>query len=438
MQYLKERLRQVFRRLNRSITESAHYSRYNAPMVGALGVIGYPLYYYIWEHAFPQPYESLWLRLIGALLFLPLLLYRLWPDSLKGYFTGYWLLTMLYGLPFFFSYMLLRNDLSVVWSMSTMAALFLLVLVVYDWLMVIIIAAAGSLLAWAAFLLTADSTLQPIDYLLQLPIYLFVVVAGSIFNYTAHVVKEEKLNAYATVGQNIAHELRTPLLGMKGAASALIAYLPALTEGYEKAREAGLSVRAIRPSRLQGLRDAATHINDEISYSNSIVDMLLMSAGKINVNLDDNQLYGINEIIRNALERYPFRSKDEQRRVIWDQGQDFTVSAPKLLVTHILFNLIKNALHSTLAADKGLVHITSARGEKYNLLTVIDSGQGIAQEEIKQIFNHFHTSKSLGQGSGIGLAFCKMAMEEVGGHIECRSRPGEYAQFSLYFPVTSP
>ena len=45
----------------------------------------------------------------------------------------------------------------------------------------------------------------------QLPIYLFVVVAGSIFNYSAQMVKEEKLDAYAAVGRNIAHELRTPL-----------------------------------------------------------------------------------------------------------------------------------------------------------------------------------------------------------------------------------
>lgn len=435
MQYLKNQLRRLSARLSTSINESAHYSRYNAPMVGALGVIGYPLYYYIWKEAFPQPYENLWLRMTGVLVFLPLLFYRWWPDSLKSRFTGYWLLTLLYGLPFFFTYMLLRNELSVVWSMSTMAALFLVVLVVYDWLLVILISATGSILAWVAFFLTADSTLSPMDYLLQLPIYIFVIVAGSIFNYTAHVVKEEKLNAYAAVGQNIAHELRTPLLGMKGAASALQAYLPSLTDGYAKAREAELGVKPIRPSRLAGLRQAAEHINDEITYSNSIIDMLLLSAGKITIQPEDYRKHHINQTIANTLSRYPFRSRDEEARISWERGQDFDYYGPELLITHVLFNLIKNALYSTMATTSGKVYVSTAAGEKYNLVTVIDTGTGITQEDMKNIFNHFQTSKGMGQGTGIGLAFCKMVMEAMGGRIECHAKSGEYAQFTLYFPV---
>ena len=71
--------RAFFARLTTAVRESAHYSRYNAPMVGVLGVIGFPLYYFIWHDLFPQPYENFWLRLAGTAICLPLIFSRYWP-----------------------------------------------------------------------------------------------------------------------------------------------------------------------------------------------------------------------------------------------------------------------------------------------------------------------------------------------------------------------
>lgn len=406
-------------------------------MIGLLGLIGFPLYYYVWEYMFPQPYESLSLRMTGAAVCTPLIFYRHWPERWHRAFAAYWLLSLTYTLPFLFTYMLLRNELSLVWSMSTMAALFLLVLAVYDWLLVVMISVIGTALAWAAFAITSDTSVILSAYLEQLPIYCFVIFAGSIFNYTSHMVKEEKLDAYSAVGRNIAHELRTPLLGIRAAMAAISHYLPDLIDSHEKALHAQLPVRKIRSSRFEKLRNATDRIDEEITYSNTIIDMLLLSAGQATLRSGEFAIYSGKDTVSQALQRYPFNSARERNLVTWEQCDDFEFFGSDLLVSHILFNLIKNALYSVLKAGKGDVVISTRRTREGSLIAVRDTGTGIASNEIPHVFEHFYTSKSIGQGTGIGLSFCKLAMESFSGDITCRSKLGEYTEFTLMFPGLS-
>lgn len=403
-------------------------------MIGILGLIGFPLYYYVWKYLFPQPYENFWLRMTGAAVCLPLLLFKHWPVRWQKYFAIYWLVVLTYGLPFLFTYMLLQNQMSLVWSMSTMAAFFLLVLALYDWLLVVLISVTGTTLAWLAFFFTSDSPVAIWPYLEQLPIYCFVILAGSIFNYTAQMVKEEKLDAYSSVGRNIAHELRTPLLGIRAAMAAVSHYLPDLLESHAAALEAGLPVKQIRPSRFSKLRDSVKRIEDEIVYSNTIIDMLLLSAGQTTLRTSEFSVYTAHETVRQSLERYPFNSSRERELVHWEAGPDFQYFGSDLLVTHILFNLIKNALQSVLSAGQGEIYIQTLVEDEKNSIIVRDTGPGIPEAEQRYIFEHFYTSKRIGQGTGIGLSFCKLVMESFSGGISCHSHPNECTEFRLSFP----
>jgi len=382
-------------------------------MVGVLGVIGFPLYYFIWNDLFPQPYENFWLRLAGTIICLPLIFSRYWPAKLKDHFASYWLLTMAFTLPFFFTYMLLRNDMSLIWAMSTMAALFLLVLALHDWLLVILTSLGGSIFAWVAFWLTSHQPPEVEAYLAQLPVYLFVIIAGSVFNYTAQMVKDEKLDAYASVGRNIAHEL---------------------THAYRLAREAGLPIRELRASRLEQLGKAAGTINEEIDYSNVIIDMLLLSAGQASLKADDQGQHSAGATIATALARYPFKSDRERELIKIEANTDFSYHGSALLVTHTLFNLVKNALHSVLKAGKGNITISTVSNQLQDQIVVRDTGMGISVIDQRHLFEHFYSSKSIEEGSGVGLSFCKRVMESMGGGISCRSVVGEYAEFILTFP----
>src|SRR5262249_32445026 len=90
---------------------------------GLVAGSSFPLYYVVWQMMFPQPYETLALRLTGSVIFVPIILAKLWPKPLKRFFPLYWYLSLIFALPFFFTYMLLMNSGSTVWLLSTLVAL---------------------------------------------------------------------------------------------------------------------------------------------------------------------------------------------------------------------------------------------------------------------------------------------------------------------------
>ena len=148
----------------------------------------FPLYYVVWHTLFPQPYENLGLRLLGSALFVPIIFARRWPTSLKPYQPYYWYLVLLYALPFFFTFMLLKNNMSEVWANSTLVAIFLMILLL-DWATLVAHFILGIGLAVVAFALTADTPLPSFDRYDYLVIILFAVVSGVMSSYDSDPIK---------------------------------------------------------------------------------------------------------------------------------------------------------------------------------------------------------------------------------------------------------
>ncbi len=169
-------------------------------------IIGQPLYYYIWQDVYPQPYESVWLRSICVLVSIPMLFERQLSRhrGIERWLAIYWLFILLFQLPFFFVLMTMLNYLSSVWALSTMAALMLLVILVFDWLMTLILSIAGALLAWIVFMAIGGSLQVHSDIPLPVlvSIYLFGLVAGSAFNYKSELVAREKLVGHHRCGRH--------------------------------------------------------------------------------------------------------------------------------------------------------------------------------------------------------------------------------------------
>lgn len=80
--------------------------------------------------------------------------------------------------------------------------------------------------------------------------------------------------------------------------------------------------------------------------------------------------------------------------------------------------------------------MTSPAPGNYVLLTVSDTGQGMDEETLRNIFDPYFTTKGVGEGTGLGLATVHAIVENCGGKILVDSTPGKGAEFRVYLPVT--
>ncbi len=434
-------------RIKEAATTSYFYAHNHVVVIGLIGAVTHPLFYFFWKFFNPAEYDSLILRLIGSTLCLPSIFMRkLEARNRQSLAMFSWFTAIGYNLPFFFCYMLLENanvahntEISTnfySWPMQYAIALMLLVMLVVDGLMVSIIFLLSTLAAWTLFLLTNENinyaSISDV-YFVFLPTFLFILVTGTIFNRNREIIQQEKLAAMASIGSNIAHELRTPLLGIKGTTRGLKSHLPALVNGYDLAMEHGLDVQPVRQRHLNLIRKSLEHIESETDQSNIVIDMLLINSATNPLQGLEFEKFGVADCMKEALDRYPFDDEQQGNLIILKVDQDFILEAPRILIIHVMFNLIKNALYYVRKANKGEVYITTQYRNGAGRITVEDTGTGIASQDIPHIFDRFYTTTETGSGSGIGLAFCKLVMEGLNGEIICSSEVSKYTRFTLKF-----
>lgn len=425
------RLNRIANAIHDSITTSLQYSEHQVQAVGLVGFIGFPLFYFIWAGWFPQNYENFWMRMLGSVLCFFLMIKDYWPGKYRRYLPIYWYCTILYSLPFFFSFFLFKSYFSDVSVMSMLMATFLLVLLV-DWVGLTVLSFLGFLLAWIGFALTEQTFVIPAFDIQYLIVYLFTIIAGSVFNYKTALLQQEKLQGMSAASGSIAHELRTPLLGIKSGASGLKRFLPILFDAYRQASDNNLPVGKIRASHFQTLEPILDRIEAETHYANTIIDMLLMNVGRKSISSADFKPLSMAECVEEALQRYPFESQKDRDIVQWQANKDFQFLGSKILMVHVIFNLIKNAMYFIAQAEKGQLSIWIDNKHGQHALHIKDTGQGVAPEVLPKLFNRFFTTTNV--GTGIGLSFCKMVVESFNGEIFCQSIYGEYAEFVIRLP----
>ena len=102
------------------------------------------------------------------------------------------------------------------------------------------------------------------------------------------------------------------------------------------------------------------------------------------------------------------------------------------LLRQIVVNLLSNALD---AVDrKGKVTIAAKAAGDDVLITVSDTGHGIAPDDLRRIFEPYYTTKGRGKGTGLGLAICRQLCAALGGSISVESEPGQGSTFFVRFP----
>ena len=128
---------------------------------------------------------------------------------------------------------------------------------------------------------------------------------------------------------------------------------------------------------------------------------------------------------------YPL-SKEEKELITFHPIGKCKALAATNIVIHVLHNLLKNALYAIQAANKGAITISVESTKNGDVaIQFRDTAKGIPREVREHIFDPFYTTKDTKTSIGLGLYFCKMALEKMNASITCESEEGEYALFII-------
>ena len=249
-------------------------------------------------------------------------------------------------------------------------------------------------------------------------------IAAAIANARAYETERRRAEALAEIDRaktlffsNVSHEFRTPLTLMLGPLEDLLADatgLPAL----ERAQ--------VEVAHRNGLR--------LLKLVNSLLDFSRIEAGRAQASFEPTDLASLTaELASN------FRSATEKA------GLDLIVECPPLrqpvyvdrdMWEKIVLNLLSNAFKFTF---EGAIRIGLKQAGDVVELAVQDTGTGIAEHELRRIFERFHRIEGARgrsfEGSGIGLALVQELVKLHGGVIQVQSEEGRGSAFTVSIPL---
>jgi CheY-like chemotaxis protein len=106
-------------------------------------------------------------------------------------------------------------------------------------------------------------------------------------------------------------------------------------------------------------------------------------------------------------------------------------------LVQVVMNLVVNALHAlqTSNPETNTIWINTRDAGSKVLIEVADSGPGVPPEDRERIFDPFVTTKSIGEGTGLGLFVCRNIVRDFSGHLRVSDRPGGGAVFCVELPA---
>ncbi len=209
---------------------------------------------------------------------------------------------------------------------------------------------------------------------------------------------------------DIAHELRNPLTVIGG-------YLDAMRVGDLQPT----------PARLQAVYAEIQHLERIVE---DLRTLSLADAGALVLN---RQPVPIRELLQRVATRFAPQAAQKRITLTAETTTNATVDVDEARMMQVLDNLVGNALKHT--PEGGTVRLYSEVNENAARLGVVDTGEGIAPQELDRVFERFYRGDKARHAedgsSGLGLAIAKALVEAHGGRIWAESEPGQGARFII-------
>ena len=211
------------------------------------------------------------------------------------------------------------------------------------------------------------------------------------------MVEMEKLKTAGTLAASVAHDIRNILSTMQMEVEMLPVETASLRDQLN--RFSALTHRLLAYSRPQVLETVPTDIVEALKR---VVSMIQGQA----------DIQGV-QVILVFPESYPLISADASQ------------------LEHLMINLCLNSLQAM--PRGGELKLELREKSKWILITVRDTGSGIAPEILPRMFDPFFSTRAT--GFGLGLFSCKSIVEEHGGELEAESMPERGACFTIRLPA---
>lgn len=225
------------------------------------------------------------------------------------------------------------------------------------------------------------------------------------------------LNARSLFLANMSHEIRTPINGVLGMLQVME------TANFDHNQHRFLSLAKESAKSLLAL------IND-------ILDFAKVDSGQLNL---ENIPFNLNQLLENCVNVFKFSTEEKSIKLEsqFEATKDLIVVADPTRIRQICANLVSNAIKFTPA---GKVKISSAlkpinTHQAKLTITVVDSGIGIAEEQLKNLFLPFRqadisTTRKYG-GTGLGLSICQNLAKLMNGQVLVESVIGQGSRFNV-------
>ena len=215
---------------------------------------------------------------------------------------------------------------------------------------------------------------------------------------------------------DIAHELRTPLTVIEGTVDGII-------DG----------VFQPDTEHLRSIKEQTALLTHLIS---DLRDISLAESGQLKLNLTSTDMV---ELVRRVVSNYEINAREKNIRIkLEEEPQISEIEADTVRMEQVISNLLVNAIRHT--PSSGSISVTIKNDEGGLAISVADTGEGIAQDDLPHVFERFYRSGSSRSrkegGTGLGLAIVKQMVEAHGGKVWVESKKGTGSIFSILLPFS--
>ncbi len=207
---------------------------------------------------------------------------------------------------------------------------------------------------------------------------------------------------------NVSHDLRTPLTMIRGYGE-VMRDIPGENN----------------PENVQVIIDETERLTELVN------DMLDLSKIRAGTRKPELEVFDLTETVRSVLSRYEKLTERHNYTISFAADENVLVTADRTMILQVVYNLVNNALNYT--GEDRRVSIDQSVWDNRVRISVIDTGEGIAPEDIPYIWDRYYkvdkVHKRAKVGTGLGLSIVKGILESHGASYGVESRMGEGSNF---------